>query len=94
MAAGTEDVSEDVVLTEIKTRVGSGNFRVGAQAKDWAGRIVADVLGFNVSNKAHKSKIKRSTLVIRQCPTRREDKEFLDVVEVPNPESSEGKVWN
>jgi hypothetical protein len=37
MAAGTEDVSADVVLTEIKTRVGSGNFRVDAQAKDRAG---------------------------------------------------------
>ena len=42
MAAGTEDVSADVVLTEIKTRVGSGNFRVDAQTKDWAGRVVAD----------------------------------------------------
>jgi hypothetical protein len=51
-------------------------------------QVVADVLGLNVSNEADKSKIKRSTLVTRQCPTRREDKEFRDVVEVPNPESS------
>jgi hypothetical protein len=86
MAAGTEDVSADVVLTEIKTRVGSGNFRVDAQAKDRAGRVVAEAL-----TKHTNPRFKRSPLVTRQCPTRREDKKFLDVVEVPNPESSEGQ---
>jgi hypothetical protein len=64
---------------------------------------VADVLGLDLEIEDDKSHIKlmiagwiqdgRIQVVKRRCPDKREDKDFIDLVEAPHPESSgAGKV--
>ena len=55
------DVFQDVTaadLREVQKRVAAGRCRENSQAADWVGNIVADVLGLDAGNKAHKAKIK------------------------------------
>jgi hypothetical protein len=45
-------------LEAIKKRIGGGDYRDSEQAKQWAGRVVADVLNMDVDNKSDKRRVK------------------------------------
>jgi hypothetical protein len=45
-------------LEAIKKRIGGGDYRDSEQAKQWAGRVVADVLNMDVDNKGDKKRVK------------------------------------
>ena len=44
-------------LRKVQAEIAAGRWRENSQAKDWAGRAVADVLKLDTSNKAHRTKI-------------------------------------
>lgn len=55
------DPFEDVTvanLKDVQIMVSTGNYRKDAQAKEWVGRAVADVLGLDLENPAEKEKVK------------------------------------
>lgn len=45
-------------LYEVQMRIDQGEYADNVQAKDWAGKVVAEVIGADVDNKADKSRIK------------------------------------
>ncbi len=51
-----EDV-EVIDLRKVQAAVGEGQWRASAQSPEWVGVPIAKVLGLNLSNKAHKSKV-------------------------------------
>jgi hypothetical protein len=44
-------------LRAVQSAIAAGRWRENSQAKDWAGRAVAGVIGLDVANKAHRAKI-------------------------------------
>ena len=97
-----EEVEPDD-FERIAAVISLGNCKSNVQAKDWVGKAVADTLGMDLSNKDEKASIKlmiagwiqagRIQAVKRRCPIKREDKEFIDLVAVPHPDSGgAGKV--
>jgi hypothetical protein len=45
-------------LDAIKARIRGGEYRESAQANDWAGHVVAEILGIEVEDKAEKKRVK------------------------------------
>jgi hypothetical protein len=45
-------------LRAVQAAIGNGRWRESSQAKDWAGNAVARVMNLDVSNKAHRAKIR------------------------------------
>ena len=45
-------------LRAVQARVSEGRYRANSQANDWVGNVVADVLGLDLTDKAHKAKTK------------------------------------
>ena len=45
-------------LRAVQARVSEGRYRADSQANDWVGNVVADVLGLDLTDKAHKAKTK------------------------------------
>jgi hypothetical protein len=90
------DEIESDDFDKIAAVISLGNCKSNAQAKDWVGNAVADTLGMDVTNKDDKASIKLMIagwiqgglirVVKRRCPIKREDKEFIDLVEVPHPD--------
>jgi hypothetical protein len=74
--------------------IAEGNCRANVQAKEWVGKVVAASLGLDLSNKDDKDNVKlmiagwiqskRIRIVKRKCPVKREDKDFIDLVETPH----------
>jgi hypothetical protein len=103
--AAIEDVGSDD-FDKIKAVITKGNCRANVQAKDWVGKAVADTLGLDLTVKDDKVSVKLMIegwikagllhVVKRRCPEKREDKDFIDLVEapqVPHPEQGgAGKV--
>jgi hypothetical protein len=57
-----ESLVQDVGAEElagIKARLGAGNYRENDQAGDWAGHVVAELLGIDVEDKGSKQRIKQ-----------------------------------
>jgi hypothetical protein len=85
----------DGALDAIKARVLSGEYRQNEQAKDWAGKVVADILELDVTEPADKKRIKRLLAAwitaghfkveSRKDAVRRELKDFI--VSLPNLET-------
>jgi hypothetical protein len=80
-------------LCAVQARVAEGRWQENAQAKDWVGHAIADVLDLDVSNKAHKVKIKamlkqwiaNDALVIVEGEDARSNKRsFIEVGEPAN----------
>jgi hypothetical protein len=57
-ASFTEDVTSDQ-LQAIKNRLLLGEHRESEQARDWAGKVVAQILGIDVDDKAGKARVVR-----------------------------------
>ncbi len=55
-ASFTEDVTGEQ-LQAIKNRLKIGMHRESEQAKEWAGYVVAEVLGIDMDNKAEKARV-------------------------------------
>jgi AAA domain len=100
--AAIEDVESDD-FDKIRAVVAKGNCRANVQAKDWVGKVVAEVLGLDLALKDDKASVKLMIqgwieaglihVVKRRCPEKREDKDFIDLVKVPDPEQGgAGKV--
>jgi hypothetical protein len=100
--AAIEDVGSDD-FDKIKAVIAEGNCKANIQAKDWIGKVVADTLGMDLTVKDDKASVKlmiegwikagKIAIVKRRCPIKREDKDFIDMVEVPHPEQGgAGKV--
>jgi hypothetical protein len=102
-AASAIEAVEPDDFDKIAAIIGAGNCRANAQSKDWIGNVVADVLGLDRTNQDDKANVKlmiagwiqdgRIQVVKRRCPTKREDKDFIDLVDMPHLEpSGAGKV--
>jgi vacuolar-type H+-ATPase subunit F/Vma7 len=100
--AAIEDVKPDD-FNQVKAVIAEGNCKANIQAKDWVGNVVADVLGLDLTVKDDKARVKllltgwmeagHIRVVKRRCPIKREDKDFIDLVEAPHPEQGgAGKV--
>jgi hypothetical protein len=74
--------------------IAEGSCRANVQAKEWVGKVVAELLGLDLAIKDDKDNIKlmiagwiqtgRIQVVKRKCPVKREDKEFIALVETPH----------
>jgi hypothetical protein len=102
-AASAIEAVEPDDFDRIAAVIAEGNCRANIQAKEWVGKVVADLLGLDLEIKDDKNHIKlmiagwiqdgRIQVVRRRCPDKREEKDFIDLVEAPHPESSgAGKV--
>jgi hypothetical protein len=100
--AAIEDVGSDD-FDKIKAAIAEGNCKANIQAKDWVGKVVAETLGLDLTIKDDKASVKLMIegwikaghihVVKRRCPIKREDKDFIDLVEAPHPEQGgAGKV--
>jgi hypothetical protein len=100
--AAIEEVGSDD-FDKIKAVIAEGNCKANIQAKDWVGKVVADTLGLDLTVKDDKASVKlmiegwikagKIKVMKRRCPIKREDKDFIDMVEAPHPEQGgAGKV--
>lgn len=95
-------------LYEVQLRINSGTFGESVQAKDWAGKAVAEVLGLDLGDKSSKTRVKS---LLKQWTAngafeidRRDDdgkgrdrpylivKNMVDPTTLPTPVSGVGKV--
>ena len=101
-AALTEAVTP-TQLDTIKNRIRLGNYKAHKAAEDWAGKIVAEVLDLDVTDRVIKNRVEKTMAALvkeghfqvikRRDPKKREDKDYFEVIEVPHPEpSGAGKV--
>jgi hypothetical protein len=101
--ASAIEVVEPDDFDKIAAIIADGNCKANAQAKDWVGNVVADVLGLDLTIADDKASIKlmiagwiqagRIQVVKRRCPIKREDKDFIDLPGTPHPEQGgAGKV--
>ena len=54
------DMMADVTVSDLRrvqTAVAAGRYRENAQAKDWVGNAVAQVMKLDITNRAHKAKV-------------------------------------
>lgn len=85
---------EPVDFDKIKSVIAKGNWRASIQAKDWVGKAVADTLALDLTVKDDKASVKLMIagwvdagyihVVKRRCPNKREDKDFVELVEAPH----------
>lgn len=87
------DAFQDVSAADLRAvqeAIGAGRYRASPQAKDWAGNAVANALGLDVANKAHRAKIsallkawiKNGVLVVVDgLDDNREQRSFIEVGE-------------
>lgn len=78
-------------LQEVQRRVAAGDYKASEQASDWVGHLVADVLGWNLSDTQTKPRVKKLlqrwmtagslTIERRQDPKKRELKPYVAVGE-------------
>ena len=76
-------------LAAVQRGISEGAWRAHPTAAQWAGRVVADVLGLDVENPSDKARIKSLLrkwisngalrVVTRRDPNKREDKQFIEV---------------
>lgn len=91
--AAIEDVGSDD-FDKIKAVIAEGNCKANIQAKDWVGKAVADTLGLDLTVKDDKARVQLMIagwidagyihVVKRRCPNKREDKDFVELVEAPH----------
>jgi hypothetical protein len=102
-AASAIEAVEPDDFDKIAAVVAEGNCRANVQAKEWVGKVVADLLGLDLAIRDDKDNIKlmiagwiqagRIRVVTHRCPIKREDKDFIALVETPHPEQGRaGKV--
>jgi hypothetical protein len=87
---------EPETLDGIKARIGAGNYRESDQAGDWAGHIIAELLGIDTDDKDEKQRVKRMLkawtsaghFAVEQRPdSKRMLKKYVVPVEVPHHEN-------
>jgi hypothetical protein len=75
-------------LRAVQDRVAQGRWRENVQAKDWVGKLVAEVLGLDISNKAHRARINTvlkawiksgALVVVEGEDANREKRSFIEV---------------
>ena len=89
------EIVEPDDFDKIKAVIAQGNCKANVQAKDWVGNVVAEKLGLDLTIKDDKARAKlmiegwiaggHLRIVKRRCPLKREDKDFIDLAEVPHP---------
>jgi hypothetical protein len=74
-------------LAAVQVRIAGGEWRENAQAKDWAGHAVADVLGLDMTDKTAKEKVKgllkiwiknRALVVVRRADKNGDERPFIE----------------
>ena len=74
-------------LCAVQARVAEGRWQENAQAKDWVGYAIADVLKLDASNRAHRAKIKAmlkqwiangALVVVEGLDAKREKRSFIE----------------
>jgi hypothetical protein len=102
-AASAIEAVEPNDFDKIKAVIAKGNCKANIQANDWVGKAIANELKLDLTNKDDKEHVKLMIkgwlevglihVVRRRCPDKREEKDFIDLVEAPHPDSGgAGKV--
>lgn len=96
-AATAIEAVEPDDFDKIKAVIAKGNCKANIQANEWVGKAIANELKLDLTDKDDKDHVKLMIAgwiqagliraVKRRCPVKREDKEFIDLVEVPRPDS-------